>query len=135
MSYPISELDGITAEQVKLLKSVGIRTTTRFLNAAASAKGRKQLEAKTGIAAQQLLSWANMADRMRIRGIGEDNAKLLHAIGVVTVRELKYRNPEQLAQAMRELNGKRKLFRALPNKAAIKRWIEAAKKLDTKISY
>jgi hypothetical protein len=51
------------------------------------------------------------------------------------VRELKYRNPARIAQAMRELNGKRKLVRLLPTETAIKRWITAAGKLDQKITY
>jgi predicted flap endonuclease-1-like 5' DNA nuclease len=117
------------------LKSLGIRTTEKLLDAACTAKLRKRLAAKTEIPEQQLLSWANNADRMRIKGIGHDNAKLLEAIGVVTVRELGYRNPAHLATAMRELNGKRKLVRILPNEKKIRRWIEAARKLDRKIKY
>ena len=72
---------------------------------------------------------------MRIKGIGYDNSRLLQAIGLKTVRALKYRNPGHIAKAMRELNGKRKLVRLLPTENAIKRWIEAAKKLDQKIEY
>ena len=135
MTYPISELDGITQDQVKSLKSLGIRTTEKLLEAARSLRGRKQLSAKTGIPEKLLLRCANMADRMRIKGIGEDHARLLEAIGVVTVRELKYRNPAHIAKAMREFNNKRKLVRLLPTETAIKRWIAAAGKLDPKISY
>jgi predicted RecB family nuclease len=135
MPYPTSDLDGITQEQIKLLKSVGIRTTERLLDAARTMRSRKNLSAKTGISEKTLLRWANMSDRMRIKGIGEDHARLLEAVGVVTVRELKYRNPARIAQAMRELNGKRKLVRLLPTETAIKRWITAAGKLDQKITY
>jgi len=135
MTYPVSDLDGISLEQIKLLKSVGIRTTEKLLDSACTVHKRKVLATKTDIAEQQLLCWANNADRLRIKGIGYDNARLLQAIGVVTVRELKYRNPAHLARAMRDLNGKRKLVRLLPTENAIRRWIEAAKKLDQKIKY
>jgi predicted RecB family nuclease len=135
MTYPISDLDGITQDQLRVLKSGGIRTTERLLDAARSLRGRKQLSEKTGIPEKLLLRWANMADRMRIKGIGEDHARLLEAIGVVTVRELRYRNPAHIAKAMRELNGKRKLVRLLPTENAIRRWVEAAGKLDQKITY
>jgi predicted RecB family nuclease len=135
MNYPTTDLDGITLEQVKLLKSAGIRTTEKLLEAASSLRGRKQLSAKTGIPEQLLLRWANMADRMRIKGIGEDHARLLEAIGVVTVRELRYRNPAHLAKAMRELNGKHRLVRLLPTENAIRRWVEAAGRLEQKITY
>ena len=135
MTYPISDLEGITQEQIKLLKSAGIRTTEKLLDAAGTAKQRKLLATNTKIPMQQWLCWANNADRMRIKGIGHDNSKLLQAIGVVTVRELKYRNPAHIAKAMRELNGKRKLVRILPTENAIKRWIAAARKLEQKIKY
>jgi hypothetical protein len=135
MTYPTSELGGITPDQIKLLKKEGIRSTGKLLDAACTAKLRKLLAARTGVAEQQWLAWANNADRMRIKGIGQDNAMLLEAVGVVTVRELKYRNPAHIAKAMRELNGKRKLVRLLPTENAIKRWVEEAKTLDPKIKY
>ncbi|MPZ56953.1 MAG: DUF4332 domain-containing protein [Rhizobiales bacterium] len=135
MNYPITDLDGMSPECARLLKSVGIRTTDRLLDAACTAKKRRLLAAKIAIPEQQWLCWANNADRMRIKGIGQDNAKLLQAVGIVTVRELKYRNPAHIAKAMRELNGKRKLVRLLPTENAIKRWVEAARKLDQKIKY
>jgi len=135
MTYPIADLDGITQDQIKLLKSIGIRTTEKLLEAACTARRRKLLAARTAVPEQQWLCWANNADRLRIKGIGQDNARLLQAIGVVTVRALKYRNPAHLARAMKDLNGKRKLVRLLPTENAIRRWIEAAKKLDQKIRY
>ena len=76
-----------------------------------------------------------MADRMRIKGVGEDYASLLQAAGVDTVKELRYRNPAKLAKAMAEANSKRKLVRVLPSDRAVVRWIEHAKKLQLKISY
>ena len=47
-----------------------------------------------------MLCWANVADRMRIKGISKEYAELLQAAGVDTVKELKYRNPLNLAKAM-----------------------------------
>ena len=67
--------------------------------------------------------------------IGQDYAKLLQIAGVDTVRELKYRNPRRLAEAMAEANAQRKLVRVLPSERTVERWIEHAKKLPLKISY
>ena len=72
---------------------------------------------------------------MRIRGIGEEYAELLEAAGVDTVRELKYRNPVNLAKRMADANKRIKLVRALPSEKVVQRWIETAKKLSTMISY
>ena len=84
---------------------------------------------------KRILSWANAADRMRIKGVGADYSSLLQAAGVDTVKELKYRNPAKLARAMAEVNAKRKLARVLPSDGAVERWIEHAKRLQLKIRY
>jgi predicted flap endonuclease-1-like 5' DNA nuclease len=135
MTYPISDITGIEPSMVTTLKSVGIRTTTAFLEAAKNPKGRKRLAETTGLTEKNILRWANVADRMRIKGVGEEYAELLQAAGVDTVKELKYRNPAKLAKAMREANTKRKLVRVLPSDRAVERWIEQAKRLQLKITY
>ena len=135
MSYPITDIHGIEADVAAALKKVGIRTTGRLLDSAAKPKDRKSLAEKTGLPEKNILGWANMADRMRIKGVGEDYAELLQAAGVDTVKELKYRNPEKLAKAMAEANARRKLVRILPSDRLVGRWIEHAKKLQLKITY
>jgi nucleotidyltransferase/DNA polymerase involved in DNA repair len=106
-----------------------------LLEAARTAKGRKQLSAKTGFSEQQLLEWANLADCMRIPGMGKAKAELLRASGVNTVRELTHRNPSRLAQAMRDANDKRKLVQVLPSEKTVEQLIQKARKLPLKISY
>lgn len=135
MRYSIAELDGIVPGIAEALKSAGIRTTEKLLEAAKDPRGRKLLAERTGLSPQCLLRTANFADKMRIKGVGEDYAELLEAAGVDTVRELKYRNPANLAKRMAEVNTRRKLVRTLPSEKAIERWIETAKALPVKISY
>ena len=55
MTYPISEIEGLPSFAAAKLKSQGIRTTARLLEAASTVRGRKALAAKTGISEQQLL--------------------------------------------------------------------------------
>jgi len=135
MSYPITDIDGIDGEVAATLKSVGIRSTERLLEAARNVKGRKTLAEKTGFDEKMLLYWANVADRMRIRGISKEYAELLQAAGVDTVKELKYRNPANLASAMADANKKRKMVALLPSEKVVGRWIESARKLPLKITY
>ena len=71
MPYPISSIDGLTALAASRLKSIGIRTTSSLLEAARTVKGRKKLAEKTGLNEKQLLEWANIADCMRIKGMGK----------------------------------------------------------------
>ncbi len=134
-SYPISHIDGLGPQAQAKLKAQGIRTTAGLLENSNTVKARKALSAKTGLSEQDLLAWANIADCMRIKGMGKAKAELLRAAGVTTVRELLHRNPERLAQAMREANDKRKLVGVQPSGASVKRLIENARKLPLKISY
>src|SRR5262245_30850464 len=135
MTYPITDITGIDSDVAGALKSVGIRTTEALLEAAKRPKDRERLADRTGLPEKSILRWANTADRMRIKGVGEDYALLLQAAGVDTVKELKYRNPAKLAKAMKEANTRRKLVRVLPSDDAVVRWIEQAKKLQLKITY
>ena len=135
MSYPITDIDGIDGEAADILKSVGIRSTERLLDRARTVRGRKMLAMKTGFDEKRLLCWANVADRMRIKGIRKEYAELLQAAGVDTIKDLKYRNPANLANAMAEANKKRKMVRLLPSEKVVGNWIGNAKKLQLKISY
>lgn len=135
MNYPIAHFEGLTPFAASKLKSVGIRTTAGFLEEAYNVKGRKALAAKTGISEQQLLEWANIADCMRIKGMGKSKVELLRASGVTTVREFVHRNPGKLAQTMRDVNDKRKLVRVLPSEKSVAQLIAKARKLPLKITY
>ena len=135
MTYPISEIDGLTAVAASKLKSLGIRTTEGLLEATRTVKGRKTIAARTGITEQQLLEWANFSDYMRIPGMGKAKVGLVRAAGVPTVRELALRNPARLAQNMKNVNIKRKLVRVMPSEKSVEQLIAQARKLQPKISY
>ena len=135
MSYPITAIEDIGAAEAEALKSVGIRTTEKLLEAAKSPKGRRLLAARTELNERRLLHWANIADKLRIRGMGREYAGLLCEVGVETVKELQYRNPARLAKSMAEANKRRKLVRFLPSEKLVRRWVEHARKLPRKIPY
>jgi hypothetical protein len=88
MSYPLTDIEGIDRDVAAIFKSVGIRSTEGLLEAARTLRGRKALAEKTRLDERRLLTWANMADCMRIRGISKEYADLLHAAGVDTVKDL-----------------------------------------------
>lgn len=131
----LKKLNGLGADVIERLKSAGIRTSGKLLDAAKTLQGRKALARQTGIDAKRLLRFANIADKLRVKGLGQGYAELLSHAGVDTVRELKYRNPEKLAAAMRKKNEKLRLVRLVPTEKAVGRWIEEARKLPQEISY
>ena len=77
MSYPVTDIEDIDADEAEALKCAGIRTTEKLLEAAKSPKGRKLLAGKTSLDEKRLLRWANIADKLRIKGMGKEYAGLL----------------------------------------------------------
>jgi len=135
MSYPIEDIEGIGPKYAKKLRKVGIKRTHHLLDRGATKKGRKVLSGESGVDETLILKWTNMADLMRIRGVGEEYSELLEAAGVDTVKELRKRKPENLYKAMAERNSKRKLVRQLPGPVQVDKWVAQAKKLPPVMTY
>ncbi|GAB4394144.1 MAG: DUF4332 domain-containing protein [Kiloniellaceae bacterium] len=135
MAYAIDEIEGIGPSYAEKLGGAGIRSTDDLLSHCGSAKGRKDVAEKTGLSEKQLLKWANMADLMRIKGVGEEYSELLEAAGVDTVKELQHRNAENLAAKMAEVNDEKKLTRQVPAPKTVAAWVEQAKGLEPAISH
>ncbi|WP_428700267.1 DUF4332 domain-containing protein [Stappia sp.] len=135
MSYSIDEIEGIGPVYAEKLQAVGIKTTEAYLERAKDPKGRKALAEETGIDDKRILKWANMADLMRISGVGEEYSELLEAAGVDTVKELKHRNAANLHAKMAEVNEEKKLVRQLPSESAVEKWVAQAKDLPPTMTY
>ena len=135
MSYPIIDIEGIGPKYTKMLKKVGVTQTKHLLTRGASKKGRKDLATESKLKETQILKWTNMADLMRIKGVGEEYSDLLEASGVDTVKELRNRKPENLHEAMGKVNTKKKLVRQLPGAKQVKSWVAHAKKLKSILTY
>ena len=135
MAYKIDEIEGIGPAYKEKLNGAGIETTDNLLDACGDKKGRAAMAEKTGLSEGQLLKWANMADLMRISGVGEEYSELLEAAGVDTVKELRNRNAENLAAKMKEVNEEKKLTRTVPSESQVEKWVEQAKTLDPNISH
>jgi predicted flap endonuclease-1-like 5' DNA nuclease len=135
MGYKIQEIEGIGPAFAEKLAAANINTTDDLLNLCCDAKGRKAVAEQTTLSEAQLLKWSNMADLMRISGIGPEYAELLEAAGVDTVKELATRNSDNLASKMSEINEQKKLTRALPAASVVAKWVEAAKSTTPKITH
>jgi predicted flap endonuclease-1-like 5' DNA nuclease len=135
MSYKIDEIEGIGPSYAAKLASAKIKTTEDLLDLCANAKGRKEISSVTGVNESHLLKWANMADLMRISGVGRQYSELLEASGVDTVKELSTRNVENLAAKMKEVNDEKKLAKATPSTDDVIKWVTQAKQIDPKITY
>lgn len=131
----IIDIEGIGSQYAAKLKAVGVGSTARLLKVAAHRQGRQDLSEQSGVSEGLLLEWVNLADLMRIKGIGPEFSDLLEEAGVDTVKELRNRRPEALHQAMIEINRKRRLVRRVPGRSEVERWVSEAKSLKPVVTY
>ncbi|MCP3961660.1 MAG: DUF4332 domain-containing protein [bacterium] len=135
MGYKIEDIEGIGPAYAEKLAGAGIKNTDAFLAHCASRKGRKRVAEQVDIFEKHLLKWANLADLMRISGIGPQFSELLEAAGVDTVKELRNRNAENLAAKMKEVQQEKRLTRTAPGVSTVSRWVAQAKAMDPIISH
>jgi len=135
IGIPIIEIEGIGPTYAEKLNSIGIYTTNDLLEAGGTRIGRQEISEKTDISETLILEWVNLADLMRIKGVGEEYSDLLEEAGVDTVAELAQRNPDNLYAKLLEVNEEKKLVRQLPNLNDLTTWVNQAKTLPRKIEY
>ena len=135
MSYPIEEIEGIGPTYGGKLKAAGINTTTALLNKGKKPAGRKAIAEAADISEKLILEWCNLADLMRVKGIGKQFSELLEAAGIDTVKELRNRNAVKTAAKMEEVNAEKKLARTVPSETTVEKWVARAKDLDPILEY
>jgi predicted flap endonuclease-1-like 5' DNA nuclease len=129
-NYALEEIpQAIPAAEAAKLKSAGITTTFALLEKAADPKDRKALAKTTKIAEKTLESWAQMADLLRVRGIGPDVARLLAAAGIHTVAQLKTANASAVSDEIVKVNSKQHLSENPPSVEHLQGWIQQAQTL------
>ncbi len=135
MGYKIEDIEGIGPAYGEKLAGAGITKTDHFLARCADRKGRRSTSAEVEISEKHLLKWANLADLMRISGIGPQFSELLEAAGVDTVKELRNRNAENLAAKMKEVQQEKRITRTAPGVSTVSRWVAQAKQMQPTISH
>ncbi len=135
MAYEIEDIEGIGPSYAQKLSIAKIRTTNDLLKICADAQGRASTSERTGVSETQLLKWTNLADLMRVRGISSEYSELLEAAGVDTIKELRNRNPHNLAARIQEINRVKKLSRMTPSAKTVEKWVAEAAKLSPVITY
>jgi PAS domain S-box-containing protein len=132
---PVSEIEGIGQVYTQKLAEIGIKSTADLLKYGKDRKGREELVEKLQVSDKLVLKWVNMADLMRIPGIGEQFSELLEKAGVDTVKELRNRNPKKLQAALAVSNEMHHLVKRLPSLSDVENWVETAKEIEPLISY
>ena len=135
MSRSIQDIEGIGPKYAKLLNQAGIRTTGKLLESGGNRAGRRSLAERTSINEKNILKWVNMADLFRVKGVAGQFAELLEGAGVDTVKELRNRNADNLAEKMAEVNKKKRLCKVSPGTKTVTNWVAQAKKMAPMVTY
>ena len=131
----IEKIEGVGGKYASKLQKAGVSTTNALLRVAASKKGRQELAEKSGISETLILEWVNLADLMRVKGVGEEFSDLLEEAGVDSVKELRKRRADNLHKAILQTNEAKKLVRRVPALSEVEGWIEQAKQLDPVVTH
>jgi len=135
MSTKLETIEGIGTTTADKFRAADVDTVEELLQHGASASGRNTLANATGLSASRILTLVNMADLMRIKGVGGEYAELMQASGVDTVKELRNRNAENLAAKMAEVNAEKELTRRVPSASVVTGWVDEAKTLDPVVTH
>lgn len=128
-------IEGIGGFYANKLRAAGIGSVEALLEKGRTPEGRREIEEASGIGHALVLEWVNLADLMRIKGIGEEYSDLLEEAGVDTVKELRNRVPGNLHQKMLEVNKAKRLVRRPPALSQVERWVRQARSLPPKVTY
>jgi predicted flap endonuclease-1-like 5' DNA nuclease len=133
MSHKVAEIEGVGAANAEKLEKAGIKTVDDLLKMCCDTEGRRTVSERAGISEFQLLRWSHMADLMRVIGIGPEYSELLEAAGVLTIKELRRRNPAHLTETMKEVNTLKNLTRSVPSEKQVAKWVEKAKAMEPNV--
>jgi predicted flap endonuclease-1-like 5' DNA nuclease len=131
----IEDIEGIGPQYAEKFRAAGINTAEKLLESGATAKGRDELSAQTGIGTKLILTWVNHADLFRIKGVAGQFSELLEAAGVDTVPELAQRNAENLQKALAQTNDEKHLAKTTPSLSQVTAWIDEAKTLPKVVQH
>ena len=135
MGYKITDIEGVGPASAEKFTSAGIATTDDLLEKCCDSKGRAAAAEATGLGESTILKFANMADLMRVSGVGGQYAELMKATGVDTIKELRTRNAANLAVSMTEMNAEKKLTKGSVTEATVQKWIDQAKAIEPRITH
>ena len=127
MAYGIDETFEMTDGERRALADCRIRTTGELLFSCHDEEDVRRLSGRTGIAVDRLERWIQLADLMRLEGIGRQFAELLEATGVRSVLDLRQENPEALTARIQEANRERRFSRTSPGPTIVQDWIRQAR--------
>jgi len=118
-------LPGISDEDVRRLRTVGIHHTNQLLHRASLDIDRKRLSKKTGITAERLIEFAHQCTLLEVSGM-ERWVSLVRRLGVNSMRDLRAQDATDLHAKLIEAIG----LAGAPSLTDVQYWISQARTCD-----
>jgi len=118
-------LSGISDDDVRRLRAVGIQHTNQFLHRASLDIDRKRLAKKTGITAERLLEFAHQCTLLEVSGM-ERWVALVRRLGINSMKDLRAQDAPDLHRKLVEAIG----LAGAPSATDVQYWISQSTALD-----
>jgi uncharacterized protein DUF4332 len=125
MYRTLEYLHGISDDDVRRLRTAGIRHTNQFLHRASLDIDRRRLFKKTGISTDRLLEFAHQCTLQEVSGM-DRWIPLMRRLGIVTMRDLRAQDASTLNATLLDAIG----LAGAPSVSDVQYWISQATALD-----
>jgi hypothetical protein len=118
-------LSGISDDDVRRLRTVGIHHTNQFLHRASLDIDRKRLSKKTGISTERLIAFAHQCTLLEVSGM-ERWVPLVRRLGINSMKDLRSQDAGDLHGKLIEAIG----LAGAPSLTDVQYWISQSTALD-----
>ncbi len=125
MYRTLEYLNGISEDDVRRLRAVGIHHTNQLLHRASLAIDRRRLEKKTGISTDRLLEFVHQCTVLEVSGM-DRWIPLIRRLGIVTMKDMRAQDANELHAKLLEAIG----LAGAPGVTDVQYWISQATALD-----
>jgi predicted flap endonuclease-1-like 5' DNA nuclease len=130
---PLKGIKGIGPSYAAKLHAAGIESIEELREAGVTPAKRVALSKRVDRNQSIILRWVQIADLMRIEGVGTKQADLLWEAGVKAPVDLPPQQPNHLLLLLRKINGEKQIIKKLPSSQQLAGWIDQAEKLPVLI--
>lgn len=128
--YLLDEVESINYYYKKKLAKRGIFNTLDLLERCSNDYQITRFAKMTGLSRRLLRKWVRLANIMRVKGIGEEYAKLLITLGYDNLDGLSAEKSKILYQKIRNYDKIKEKIKRFPSEREIKLWVKNAQELS-----
>jgi len=126
----IIEIEGIGEKYAKILEKEGFTEVENLIPL--TWREIKELAAKTKISLKLLEKWQDQAEIMELKGVGPEYSEVLNRVGIDSIKELSYRNPQNTLDRIVKFDKEQPdVIRKIPRVEDINGWVSQAKEMYT----